>query len=70
MPTAPSDKENSSTLANAAVPPAAVKTTTETSSEDTKVDGKSGPETDEFDDADALEALAEAETTQVPPTKA
>lgn len=70
MATPPSDKENSLTLANAALPAATVKGPTEKNPDDKKADTKSGPEADEFDDADALEALVEAEITQARATKA
>lgn len=68
MSTPPSDKENSSTLANAEL--AAAKVPEEVCPDEEKTQPKSRSEEDEFDDADALEALAEAESKQDPSTSA
>lgn len=62
--TPPSGKENSSTLANVPLP--AGKASGDVPSDDEKAKGKHGPVTDEFDDADALEALVEAEAKKGP----
>lgn len=67
-PTPPSDKENSSTLANVALSTA--KVPGETSPDDEKVETNPCPVADEFDDADALEALVEAEAKQGPSSDA
>lgn len=57
MPTLPSNKENSSTLANVASSPTAKAADLCPGSEGAAV----SPVEEEFDDADALEALLEAE---------
>lgn len=63
-PTPPSGKENSSTLAN--VPLSTGKVSGETPSDDEKAKSKHCPVADEFDDADALEALVEAQAKEGP----